>query len=73
MEVLTHYLNTYLFFINFTHNSCVYTVCFAASDMRSCLAEAAETRAALLELFQGLLFGDSLAAEYLLCHLISTV
>ena len=31
------------------------------------------TRAALLELFQGLLFGDSLAAEYLLCHLISTV
>ena len=47
--------------------------CATAADMRSCLAEVAETRAALLELFQGLLFGDSLAAEYLLCHLISTV
>ena len=43
------------------------------SDIESQFSEVSHCREALLKLFEDMLYGDSLAAEYLLFHLLSTV
>lgn len=51
----------------------VLCLCMLSSDLSSDLGELASVRAELLTYLTHVLMGDSLAAEYLILHLISNV